>query len=68
MSTSSAKIKKLAILPDFAARIITNTRKCEYITPLVKELKWLAVEEKLKYRDTMRFKLVFKQYGALIPL
>ena len=44
-------------MQNFAARIISNTRKCDHISPILKELKWLPVRQHLYYRHAiMAFK------------
>jgi hypothetical protein len=36
-------IAKLQIVQNFAARIVTGTRKYEHIKPVLQQLKWLPV-------------------------
>lgn len=38
-NASRFNVSKLQSLRDFAARIVTRTRKCDHITPVLKELK-----------------------------
>jgi hypothetical protein len=38
---------------NFAARILTNSRKFDHITPLLKEHRWLPVNATLRFRDTV---------------
>ena len=42
-------IKKLRKVQNFAARIITCTRKYEHITPMIRQLGWFPVADMLKY-------------------
>ena len=42
-STSKRNISELQKIQNFAARIITNTRKFDHITPVLQELRWLSV-------------------------
>ena len=42
-STTKKNISKLQKIQNFAARIITNTRKFDHITPVLQELRWLPV-------------------------
>ena len=46
---------KLQLVQNFAARIVTNKKKFDHITPVLKELKWLPVAETniILYRDTV---------------
>ena len=52
-NTSATNIKRLQAVHNFAFRIITITKKFEHITPALRELKWLPVNEHLHYRDTV---------------
>ena len=52
-NTSATNIKRLQAVHNFAFRIITKTKKFEHITPALRELKWLPVNEHLHYRDTV---------------
>ena len=63
-STTKKNINKLQNVQNFAARIITRSRKFDHITPVLKELKWLSVESMLIYRDCI---LVFKCLRGLAP-
>ena len=56
-STTKKNIKKLQNVQNFAARIITRSRKFDRISPVLKELKWLSVQPMLICRDCI---LVFK--------
>ena len=38
-------------MQNFAARILTNTRKYDSISPILHELGWLTVQELLRLRD-----------------
>ena len=51
-NTTATNIKKLQAFQNFACRIITKTKKFEYITPALREIKGLPVNEHLHYRDT----------------
>ena len=63
-STTKKNIKKLQNVQNFAARIITRSRKFDRITPVLKELKWLSVQSMLIYRDCV---LVFKCLRGFAP-
>ena len=52
-------IKKLQGLQNAAARLVTFTRKFDHITPILYELHWLPVEERIK------FKILLLTYKAL---
>ena len=63
-NTSFLNVNKLQSIQNFACRIITNTRKYDHVTPLLRELNWLPVREQLRYRDTV---LVYKCQNGLAP-
>ena len=52
-NTTATNIKKLQAVQNFACRIITKTKKFEHITPTLREIKWLPVNEHLHYKDTV---------------
>ena len=61
-NTSKSNVSKLQSIQNFAARIATNTRKYDHITPVLKELKWLPVETQLYFRNAiMAFKCLTSQ-------
>ena len=35
-----------------AARLVTNTRRCEHITPIERQLHWLPVRQRIRYKLT----------------
>ena len=43
------QLQKLQRVQNAAARLVTNTRKYAHITPVLKSLHWLPVEQHLKY-------------------
>ena len=53
-NTVEKNIKKLQVVQNFAARIITNARKFDHITPILQKLKWLQADEHLMCRDTLQ--------------
>ena len=46
-NTSDSNIKKLQLVQNFAARIITGARKFDHITPHLQELAWLPVKDQV---------------------
>jgi hypothetical protein len=57
--TTQKNIKKLQQVQNFAARIVTGTRKNDHITPALDKLGWLSVNDSLVYRDAiMMYKIV----------
>ena len=52
-NTAEKNLKKLQTVQNFAARIVTGSRKYEHITPVLKDLQWLPVKLQLYYRDAI---------------
>ena len=52
---------KIQAVQNFAARIISNTRKFDYVTPILKR-RWLPVKSQLYYRNEV---LAFKYISGL---
>ena len=63
-NTSQQNIKKLQSVQNFAARIISGTRKFDHITPVLNQLQWLPVKHQIRLRDNL---LVFKCLNRLAP-
>ena len=41
---------KLQKVQNYAARILTNTRRFEHITPILRELHWLPITDRIKFK------------------
>ena len=52
-NTSDSNIKKLRLVQNFAARIITGARKFVHITPYFQQFGWLSVKDHISYRDLL---------------
>ena len=63
-NTSSSNLSRLQGVQNFAARVVTNTRKFDHITPILKEIQWLPVKLHLYYRDAL---LAFKCMNNCAP-
>ena len=63
-NSSKRNLKKLQRVQNFAARIITGTKKHEHISPALRELNWLPVHLAVQYRDTV---MAFKCVKSLAP-
>ena len=50
-------IKKLQSVQNAAARLITRSRKCDHITPILFDLYWLPVSKRIKFKNLL---LTFK--------
>ena len=62
-NTTATNIKKLQAVQNFACRIITKTKKFEHITPPLREIKLLLLND-LHYRDTV---MTFRYMKGLAP-
>ena len=63
-NTSKKNIAKLQTVHNFAARIVTGTRKYDHITPVLQQLNWLPVSYMLQYKDTI---MAYKCLKGLAP-
>ena len=58
-STTDRNVRKLQEIQNFAARIISGTRKYDNTTLVLKELRWIPVKLQLYYREAiMTFKCI----------
>ena len=64
-NTSKTNIRKLQKIQNFAARILSGTRKYEHITPVLNDLRWLSVPASLAFYDAI---LTFKCLRGLTPM
>ena len=46
-NTSTQNINKLQSIQNFASKIVTNSRKFDHVTPLLRHLNWLPVKQLL---------------------
>jgi hypothetical protein len=58
------QINRLPMVQNSAARLITNTRKYDHITPIFIQLHWLPVEQRIIYKLLL---LTFKCLHGLAP-
>ena len=64
-NTTATNIKKLQAVQNFAGRIIKKAKKFEHITPPLREIKLLLLNESLHYRDTV---MTFRCMKGLAPI
>ena len=64
-NTTLQNINRIQFIQNFASKIVTNSKKFDHVTPLLRELNWLAVKEQLFYRDSV---LTFKCQNDLVPI
>ena len=55
---------KLQSVLNAAARLVSGTRKFDHISPILKDLHWLPVKQRIKYKIIL---LVFKSLNGLAP-
>jgi hypothetical protein len=48
--TSSANIRKLQRVQNTLARVVAGVRKRDHITPVLKDLHWLPIEQRITYK------------------
>lgn len=63
-NTSKTNVQKLQKIQNFAARIVTGTRKYDHITPVLNDLRWLSVSAMLAFYDAI---LTFKCLKGIAP-
>ena len=63
-NTTDTNIRKLQSVQNFAARILSNTKKYDHVTPVLKRLRWLPVKNNLYFRDAV---MAFKCTTGMAP-
>ena len=63
-NTSKRSIAKLQSVKNFAARIVTGSRKYDHVTPVLQQLCWFPINYMLKFRDAV---MAFKCMNRLAP-
>ena len=61
---SKSSLTKLQSVQNAAARLVTLTRKSEHITPILLDLHWLPVEQRIEFKINL---LTFKILNGLSP-
>ena len=49
-NTSTGNIKKLQRVQNSLARVVAGTKRRDHITPVLQELHWLPIEQRIKYK------------------
>ena len=62
---SKQNLQKLQLVQNFAARILTDTKKFHHISPVLREFGWPSTKDQLLVRDTTQ---VYKIANGLAPL
>ena len=60
--------RRLQVLQNSAARIVTRTRLNEHITPILHDLHWLPVYQRTKFKILVIVFLRLRMRGTSIPL
>ena len=63
-NTTKKNIELLQTVQNFAARIVSGTKKFDHVTPILKQLQWLSIIKQLAVRDAT---MVFKCLDGLAP-
>ena len=59
-----AEIEKLQRVQNAAARLLTGSKRTENITPILRNLHWLPVEKRIKFKTAL---LVYKALNGMSP-
>jgi hypothetical protein len=62
--TTKGNIQKLQLIQNFAARVITGTRRFDHISPILRELGWLSIDRLLRLRDVA---MMYKCLNQMAP-
>ena len=57
-------IARLQRAQNYAARVIKKKPKCSHVTPLLKELHWLPVDQRIQFKVLV---MAYKAKNALAP-
>ncbi len=57
-------INKLQVVQNSAARVLTRSRKCNHITPILQSLHWLPIKFCMSYKILL---LAYKALNDLAP-
>ena len=61
---NKTQLKRLQRFQNTAARLVTLSRKCTHITPILKQLHWLPIEQRIIFKISMS---VFKIIHGVSP-
>jgi len=57
-------LRRLQTVQNAAARLVTGTRRCEHITPALRQLHWLPLRQRIHYKLAS---LAFRALSGLAP-
>ena len=58
------QVRKLPYVQKSAARLLTGSRKHEHITPELRDLHWLPIHERIRFKSLL---MTFKCFNQLAP-
>jgi len=61
---SDGLFRKIQSIQNAAARLVTGTRRCDHITPVLRQLHWLSVRRRVDYKVAC---LVRQSLAGLTP-
>ena len=61
---ASSELARLQSAQNAAARLITGTRRCDHITPILRDLHWLPITQRVQFKTVFT---VFKSLHGLAP-
>ena len=61
---SKGAVRKLQLIQNAAARVLTKTKKFEHITPILKSLHWLPVSQRIEFKVLL---ITYKSQNGLGP-
>ena len=61
---SDELLQKLQVIQNAAARVVTGARKFDHITPVLHEVHWLPVRQRIRFKLAMT---VYKCLSGLAP-
>jgi len=64
VGVSGQLLHKLQVIQNVAARIITGTKKYERMKPVLQDLRWLPIRQRITYKTAL---LMYPQSGTIIP-
>lgn len=64
MGFNQANLSRLQLVQNFAARLLTGTRRREHITPILSSLHWLPIRFRVDFKILL---FVFKALHGLAP-
>jgi len=65
--TSAANIKKLQRVQNSLARVVAGARRREHITPVLKDLHWLPIEQRIVYKVALIMHKVLQEQQPQVP-